>query len=728
MRIARVALDVPLDALFDYDAGELALESGSIAVVPFGRRRAVGVVVETAAQSVLPRERLRRVERVLQIVPLPDDTMKLAIFTSAYYRCPLGQVLSAVLPTALRRTSHGERVRLWEYAITEQGRAFDPQVLPKRATTVRRLFDVLRSSGHVDSVQARLLCPRAPGVLSEWIDAGLVEKRAAAARKNPPPPTVSSADEAPSPTREQSEAVQRISETLGTFAAWLLQGVTGSGKTEVYLQLIQTALLRGEQALLLVPEINLTPQLEARLRARIPQTSFVSLHSGLAEGERLARWEAARSGSASLVLGTRLAVFTPLPRLGLVIVDEEHDASFKQQDGLRYSARDLAIYLAKQRAVPIVLGSATPSLETYLNARNGRYGHLRLSTRPAALAPRVRLLAMRDARLQNGLCSETVDAIRDRLERGEQSLIFINRRGFSPVLLCRDCGWTAECRRCAARLTLHLRARRLRCHHCGHEQPLIAACPSCGNQDLRGLGHGTQRLEETLGALFPQAAVLRIDSDSTRRRDAFAQMRERIHADEVDIIVGTQMLAKGHDFPKLTLVAVVDADQGLFSGDFRAGERLFQQLVQVAGRAGRADLAGEVLVQTQFPEHPLYQALARSDFDGFADVLLAERQRAGFPPYVFQAVLRAEALDQTAALDYLAVAAQKARALDLAVTVYDPVPAAMPKVAGRHRAQLLVQAAERRALQRFLAHWQPQVAGESARRVRLALDVDPIEL
>ncbi|MEX0960776.1 MAG: primosomal protein N' [Burkholderiales bacterium] len=728
MRIARVALDVPLDALFDYDAGELPVEYGSIVAVPFGHRRAVGVVTELTDQSALPRERVRRVERLLPVAPLPDDTIRLAVFASEYYRCPLGQVLSAVLPTALRRPSHGERVRLWTYAVTRQGLDFDPEHLPKRATSVRRLFAALRENGRVDSVQARLLCPRAATVLSEWVAAGLVEKQPAVPVTSIARPVPVEALRPTLPTEEQADAVRQISGSFGNFAAWLLQGVTGSGKTEVYLQLIERTLALGAQTLLLVPEINLTPQLEARLRARIPQANFVSLHSNLAEAERLARWESARAGNASLVLGTRLAVFTPLPRLGLVIVDEEHDSSFKQQDGARYSARDLAVYLSKQREVPVVLGSATPSLESYLNARSGRFGHLRLNTRPAALAPQVRLLAMRDARLQNGLCAETVTAIRERLDRGEQSLIFINRRGFAPVLLCRDCGWSAECRRCAARLTLHLRARRLRCHHCGHEQPLIVACPACGNQDLRGLGHGTQRLEDTLGALFPEAEILRIDSDSTRRRNAFAQMRERIHADEVDIIVGTQMLAKGHDFPNLTLVAVVDADQGLFSGDFRAGERLFQQLVQVAGRAGRADRPGEVLVQTQFPDHPLYQALARSDFDGYAEVLLAERRRAGFPPYVFQAVLRAEAHDETAALAYLETAAAKARALDLPVTVYDPVPAAMPKVAGRHRAQLLVQAAERRTLQHFLAQWHPQLAAETARRVRLALDVDPIEL
>jgi primosomal protein N' (replication factor Y) len=448
----------------------------------------------------------------------------------------------------------------------------------------------------------------------------------------------------------------------------------------------------------------------------------------VSDGERCERWLAAFTGDAQVVLGTRLSVFTPLPRLGLVIVDEEHDASFKQQEGLRYSARDLAVFMARQRRVPIVLGSATPALESYHNARSGRFGHLHLSTRPAASPPKIRLIETRPARQTHGMSEPLLQAIRERLARGEQSLVFLNRRGFAPALVCGACGWAAQCSRCAARLVWHLRAARLRCHYCGHEEHLPSACPDCGNQDLKGLGQGTQRLEEALAGIFPGARILRIDRDSTRRKRSWQAMRDDIHAERVDILVGTQMLAKGHDFPKLTLVAIVNPDSALFSADFRAAEKLFQQLMQVAGRAGRADLPGEALVQTQFPAHPLYQALLRHDYRAFADELLAERERSGFPPFVYQALLRAEALSERAVMDFLAQAGRRAAGHDKDVTLYDPVPAAIARVAGHHRAHLLVQSSSRGDLQRFLSNWFPALAQKKSDRVRWSIDVDPLEL
>jgi primosomal protein N' (replication factor Y) len=527
---------------------------------------------------------------------------------------------------------------------------------------------------------------------------------------------------------DQVNAVQQVGASFGRYSPWLLQGVTGSGKTEVYLQLAALVQSRAMQTLVLVPEINLTPQLEARFRERFPQAVIVSLHSRLAEAERMARWERARSGEAALVLGTRLAVFTPLPRLGLVIVDEEHDTSFKQQEGLHYHARDVAVVLARERQVPIVLGSATPSLESLLNARNGRFGLLRLHARPAARLPEIRVVEVGSGRMDAGLSPRVIAALETRLTSSQQSLVYINRRGYAPVLLCTACGWTAQCPRCAARMTLHLRAGRLRCHYCSHETAVTQACPHCGNQDLHGLGQGTQRVEETLSTRFPGARILRVDSDSTRRRHSFARMREQIRDEEIDIVVGTQMLAKGHDFPKLTLVAVLGADYGLFSSDFRAAERLFQQLVQVAGRAGRAQLPGEVLIQTRFPTHPLYQALERHDFDAFAQEILAERKRFGFPPFVYQAVLRAEGVKESAVTDFLARAAREAAALARAVTVYEPVPALMPRLAGRHRAQLLIQSSSRGALQQFLAAWHPRLGRGRTTAVRWVLDVDPAEL
>ncbi len=726
--IARIALDVPIDTLFDYACGTPSPAPGSLVEVPFGRRRAVGVVVECQERSEVAADRVKPVERVLEVAPLPAQTLALARFCADYYRYPLGPTLATILPTMLRRPGRGSRPRLWGYRLTALGRSQSAAAVPARAAGARRLLALLTTHELVDTVQARLVYRDATRLLKQWLDQGWVTREPI----DPSAPTQGVSPAPPLPvaplTPEQEEVVRSIDLRTPGYRASLLQGVTGSGKTEVYQALIAEAAAAGGQTLLLVPEINLTPQLEARFAARLPELGIVSLHSGLAEGERLRRWERARAGAADIVLGTRLAVFTPLPRLALVVVDEEHDPSFKQQEGLRYHARDMAIYLARQHQVPIVLGSATPSLESYANALAGRYGHLHLRARPRAAAPLVRTVDVRGMPLEQGLSSELLSAIDARLGRGEQSLVFINRRGYAPVLFCSACGWMAECGRCAARLTLHLKAQRLRCHYCGHQERIASRCPSCGNQDLHGVGQGTQRVEEALVARFPAARVLRVDSDSTRRRGAFADMRERIHAGAVDLLVGTQMLGKGHDFPRLTLVGVVGADHGLFSSDFRATERLFQQLMQVAGRAGRAELAGEVVVQTEFPTHPLYAALADQDFDRFARLLLAERRHAEFPPYAYQALLRAQAHDQRDVDQFLAIAARDAHAHADGVEVYDPVPAPVARIAGHWRGQLLVQARSRPALKRFLAAWHPLLTRRKAPRVRWFLDVDPVEL
>jgi primosomal protein N' (replication factor Y) len=479
--------------------------------------------------------------------------------------------------------------------------------------------------------------------------------------------------------------------------------------------------------LLLVPEIALTPQLEGTIRTRFPATPLVILHSALNERERLQRWLAAQSGEARIVLGTRLAVFASMPELGLIIVDEEHDASLKQSEALRYSARDLAVVRARQCDIPIVLGSATPALETYHNAVTGRYRLLTLTRRISARAPHIQSVNTRGERLVDGLSPRLLGAIAVRLERKQQSLVFINRRGFAPVLLCRACGWLSECHRCSANLVLHLDERRLHCHHCGYQAPVPAACPKCGNQDLGPIGHGTQRLEAALSQHFPNARILRIDRDSTRRKLAWPGMRRQIENREVDILVGTQILAKGHDFAHLNLVGVVNADSLLYNTDLRASERLYALLTQVAGRAGRGDIAGEVLIQTEFPNHPLYLALQNQDYVSFAESLLEERRQAGFPPYVYQALLRAEAPRIDAALGYLAHAAAIGRTLSEQVTIYDPVPATMVRRAGRERAQLLAQAESRSLLQRFLAAWHTRLSTEQSSPARWSLDVDPLE-
>jgi primosomal protein N' (replication factor Y) len=520
----------------------------------------------------------------------------------------------------------------------------------------------------------------------------------------------------------------------GGFNAFLLHGVTGSGKTEVYLHLVAKTLERGMQALVLVPEISLTPQLEARFREAFPDAHLALMHSGLEDVARTGAWLAAARGDAGIVLGTRLAVLAPLPKLALIVVDEEHDASFKQQEGLRYSARDAAVYRAKLVGCPVVLGTATPSLETWHNWSLGRYEKLELPERasPGAKLPAVRTVDLSKDPAEQGFCKKLLVEVEKRLASREQSLIFINRRGYAPVLACEACGWTAGCERCTARMVLHStdgrtkQNGRLRCHHCGAEASIPRACPTCGNVDLKAMGRGTQRVEETLAARFPDARIVRIDRDSARHRAELSRTLEGIRRGEGDILVGTQLLAKGHDFPALTLVGVLNADSALVSTDYRAPERLFAVLAQVSGRAGRRERPGEVLIQTRYPRHPLFAALERHDFAGFAQAQLAERKSAGFPPFVFEAALRAEAPRLEAALEFLRSAAASVRPPD-EVQVFDPVPHLLTRRADLERAQLVMQSSSRPALQEFLGQLSEKLFAEAPRAIRWHLDVDPIE-
>ena len=531
---------------------------------------------------------------------------------------------------------------------------------------------------------------------------------------------------------DQQAAVAGALSESSQFAPSLLQGVTGSGKTEVYFAAATRIIGAGRQALLLVPEINLTPQLQQRIATALPGARVAVLHSALSASERLDHWLAAARGDAQLVVGTRLAVFAPLPRLGLIVVDEEHDASFKQQDGVRYHARDVAIYRARLRDVPIILGSATPALESYAAARRGRYRRLLLPRRASARAtmPAVSLVPNRSPDTHEGMGPRLRAAIAERISRGEQTLLFINRRGFAPSLLCAGCGWKAQCPRCAARLVVHRTEATLRCHHCGHSEPVPRSCPECGNQDLLPLGFGTQRLERALSELHPASRILRVDRDSTQRKGAFATMRTAIAAGDVDILVGTQMLAKGHDFPRLTLVGVLGADNALYSADFRATERLFALLEQVAGRAGRGVLPGEVIVQTDFPDHPLYAALVDHDYDRFAQALLSERELLGLPPFAHLALLTAEAASRALVDVFLGHAVEQGRSLvsshALRCEVYPPVAATIARRAGLERGQVLVQSTTRSALHDFLPRWRAELERRGPRRVRWNLDVDPL--
>ena len=728
MQLVRVALDVPLPTLFDYRLDRATRELiGARVLVPFGRGQRAGLILEVGGEPEVALERIKPVAHVFEREPrAAPDVLRLMRFASRYYHHPIGQVVMGALPQALRRT-HGSRDAQARVALTAMALAADWSTLPPRAVVRRRLLEHLHAHGPCTPALLRSLGSTAPRAVRDLMAEGWIafEERTSHAADDIIPHTVASG---PTLTKDQANAAHAIAATFGRFTAWLLLGVTGSGKTEVYLQLIARVLASGGQVLVLVPEINLTPQLESRLIARFPAAVLASLHSGIPETERLRRWRAAESGEANLLIGTRLAVFTPLPRLGLIVVDEEHDASLKQQEGLRYSARDLAVLRGKHRQVPVVLGSATPSLESYAKALAGRYQLSQLSGRASSQLPSIRCVDTRGLRLRDGLSPALIDALARTLAAGEQSLVFINRRGYAPALLCFACGWSAPCPRCSARLVLHLGAARLRCHYCGHEEPVTSACPSCGNLDLTAAGHGTQRVEHALAQLFPAARLLRIDRDTTRRRLAFEQMRQRVQDDDVDILVGTQMLAKGHDFPRLTLVGVIDTDSALYSTDFRAAEKLFAQLTQVAGRAGRRDAAGEVLIQTQFPGHPLYHAVQRQDFAAFAQMVLAERREAGFPPYAHQVLLRAEAPKRDAVDRFLGHAARAGARLGFRVDVYDPVPASVARIAGRERGHLLVQSASRDELQRFVDAWTPHLSGREARRVRWALDVDPLDL
>ncbi|MFZ3262120.1 MAG: primosomal protein N' [Thiobacillus sp.] len=719
MPIIRVALDLPLSTLFDYVLAEgVAVVPGQRVIVPFGRKQVVGVVMECAADSELAAERIKPVQRVLdEIPPLPAELLTLLRFCSDYYHHPLGATVLSALPVRLRSCEPVTFKEALHYTLSVSGRTLDLHQLDKRKVVQYRILTALRE-GALSAAQLRALSPSAATALKALVQAGWVETCASVAA-----PTAFTFNNAHTLTVAQQQAVDVVTQAQG-YGCFLLHGVTGSGKTELYLRLIDAVLAKEKQALVLIPEIALTPQLEQHFRRRFPGRRFATLHSGLAEKDRAENWLAAPD--CDVLLGTRLSVFAPLPRLGLIVVDEEHDASFKQQDSLRYSARDVAIARGKQCGVPVVLGSATPSLESYAQVTTGRYRLIELQQRAIRQArlPAIELVDLKHIPLDNGLTRPALLALTETLARGEQSLVFLNRRGYAPALYCPSCAWVSPCPRCSARLVLHRTSHRLKCHHCGFETRIPPACPSCGNPDLKALGQGTQRLEETLAALLPTARIRRIDRDTMRPR-AWAELGAAVHGGEVDILVGTQMLAKGHDFPNMTLALILDTDGALYSPDFRATERLFAQLMQVAGRAGRADKPGRVLIQTAFPDHPLFRYLQRHDFAGYARALLAERRQLDLPPFTRQILLRAEAPTMEAALSFLQRAA--ALAPDTAdVSVFSATPAPMARVANLERAQLLIQSASRLALQAFVRDWRPLLDTIKPRVARWSLDVDPL--
>ena len=733
--ILRIAVPSPLYRTFDYlppPACDCAtLRPGVRVRVPFGRRQVVGFLVEIGDHTALHPEALRPARTVLDSEPvLPPDVLALLQWAQRYYHHPPGEVFAVALPALLRQ---GEPATLPapppRWRITAAGRAALAAAEPRRAPVQRALLDHLaRHPQGVAADQLHAVARDSAVTLRALRQKAWVEP---VVQPFPLDPDASSAPRAPPPTLNdaQAAAVAAVAAAPDRFQVFLLEGVTGSGKTEVYLRLIETVLARGRQALVLTPEIGLTPQLLARFRERLPGPLAV-LHSGLSDRERLHAWLLARDGIARVVIGTRSAVFAPLRTPGLLVVDEEHDPSFKQQDGFRYHARDLAVIRGRQLGIPVVLGSATPALESCYNARRGRYRLLNLPERVGGgNEPPIDILDMRRQPLTEGLSRPLLERIRVHLARNEQVLLFLNRRGFAPVLFCHECGWLSQCRHCDARMTLHLRQRRLTCHHCGDSRPVDAACPRCGSVDLRALGHGTERLEVALRREFPDVGIARLDRDNTRRRGSLETLLADIHNGERRLLIGTQMLAKGHHFPDVTLVGIVDGDQGLYNIDFRASERLAQLILQVAGRAGRADKPGAVVIQTHQPDHPLLRILVSRGYPAFAAATLAERQAALLPPFAHQALLRAEAVAAEQATAFLRDARALAEPFADGVELLGPVPAPMERRAGRYRAQLLLQAAQRQPLHRLLEAWVARLwAQRHEHRVRWSLDVDPLEL
>jgi len=721
--ILRVALDVPLDRLFDYrtDAsndGDVAAP-GCRVLVPFGRREVVGIVVERAETSELPRDRLKPATRVLDAAPLFDAELMTTLRRAArYYQHPLGEVLHTALPAALRSPRALPAPVVSALALTGDGERARNDPKRRRGTRIAALIDAL-SGGPLPVEELDAILPGWRAAARAATERGWIERTSAAPRSRAPvagPPL----------NDEQRTAAEAIAGARG-FSPFVLDGVTGSGKTEVYLAAIADCLARGRQALVLLPEIALTPQALRRFRERLG-VEIAALHSGLGDVERARAWLAVAQGKVDVVVGTRSAVFVPLPRAGLVVVDEEHDASYKQQDGFRYHARDLAVLRAQALDVPVVLGSATPSLETLANVAAGRYRALRLAHRAGfAQPPALLVIDLRRQPLRHGLAPATLDAIAATVARGEQVLVFKNRRGYAPVLLCHDCGWSAQCPRCERALTLHQASRRLICHHCGFRESIPRACPTCEGLALHPMGQGTERLEETLRARFPDVPIVRVDRDTTRGRRARDALLDDLPSAGARILVGTQMLAKGHDLPHLTLVVVVGVDEGLHSVDFRAGERLGQLVVQVAGRAGRAERPGTVILQTHDPEHPLLAVLRNGGYRALSAKLLEERRDAGLPPFAHFALLRAEA-KQSEKLDaFLAAAA--AAIDDGRILAHGPMPAPMPRRAGVLRGQLLIEAAERPVLQEFLTGWLERVrALPEGKALRWSIDVDPVDL
>lgn len=723
-QILRVGLDVPLNRLFDYANDGFKAQVGARVVVSFAGRNLVGVIVAITDTTDVPENKLKAVQHVFDDVVFDANMFKLLNFCASYYHYPLGQAMIAALPLRLRQIKPAKTRKSYVYALS---RSIDIESLPKRQAVLQRIVQALQASASLSEAQLAAISSGWRKAIATLKEMDCLQQTEVVAVKA----GLQTANVEPTLNTEQQQVIQSVLSEANHFKPWLLYGITGSGKTEVYIQLLKVVLAEKDaQALILVPEINLTPQLESRFRSRLSEYPLATLHSNLSESERLQSWQSANAGEAKIVIGTRLSVFAAMPKLKMILIDEEHDSSYKQQDGMRYHARDIAIMRAKQLDIPIVMGSATPSLETWHLAKKQQYGLLRLKERAVenSQLPKIHCIDIGKSPTEKGLSPILIKAMRERIKRGEQSLLFLNRRGYAPVLHCSACQWVAPCVRCSARLVVHLGQKQLKCHHCGHEQRIPVQCPDCGNPDLSPVGQATQRLEQTLVDLFPTANIARVDRDSVRNKDALTDLLKKVHDKEIDILVGTQMLAKGHDFPHLTLVGVIDTDTALFSPDFRASERLFSQLMQVSGRAGRAEKPGEVLIQTTFPQHALFDALRAQDYEVYADALLDERNAMQFPPMSYFALLRAEASSYNQVASFLSQAVVFAQQIPSEVMVFDPLRPQMERLNNMERGQLLLQASNRAAFHQFLRQWMPQLRAQKlANKVRWMLDIDPIE-
>ena len=714
----RIAVNVPLsDGLLTYSHSE-PLPQGTRVLVPFRNKTVVGIVWETDIAPDMDAARILGVQTAFSDEPpLPESWRDLLSFTSRYYHYPTGQAVFAALPQGLKETRAVEMPQppLF-YALNEAGRAQTPP--PARFNKKAALWDALLSGG-MTMAALKQVNAQAAKLIEDWAEQGWIETTEAAT------PVLRSSEF--QLNADQQKASDEIQTAFGSFRPFLLYGITGSGKTEVYFDAMAKVLAQGRQVLFLLPEINLTPQLLKRVENRFADVPTAVLHSQMAAGKRTQDYLRAMLGQAKLVIGTRLAVFTPMDDVGLIVVDEEHDGSFKQDNELRYHARDLAVWRAKQSGCPVVLGSATPSLESWHKAQSGAYRLLQLTERAhtAAQLPQVDILNVGRLKLDNGFSPQALQLLKQNFEAGGMSLVYLNRRGFAPALFCGDCGHTFGCPNCSAKMVLHQRARQLRCHHCDHREPIPFKCPDCGNQDLTAVGHGTQRVEETLRTFLPKAAVVRVDRDSTAHKNDWADLYRRIADNEIDILVGTQMLAKGHDFARLNLVIVLNADGSLYSADFRAPERLFAELMQVSGRAGRADKPGKVLIQTQLPEHPVFAAVKAQDYAVFAENELNERQMFAMPPFGFQTAVRADAPRVADAMEFLNAAKETlAPLLPESVSQFGAAPMLMVRLAERERAQIFLESTSRQDLHRAVSLWVQVLQQNRDGKIRWSVDVD----